>query len=540
MINDCSGQNYCVMKSAIDISENHLMLLSTLELEEVAEAVCSIVMQIAQPKAVGILIWDEDLETFNENLVFGPRRKDFTKFAESFAEEALDMLDDNNKAVQEVPAAGLPNELSPVYCYRIENGKSRAAFLLVAGDAEVESTQLEENLQQYPLFQALSNAWEVRELKRENERLRTRYEELEQQNSLLEEQTRKLIHETMAKDSLRTQHVDRERLVYEISNAVRSSLEIHSVLQTSVNRIGATFHLSRCLLMRPTEEGELAVFEWHDPLIHPVKSMFATEAGKQFTETAFSKKAPHDFADPSTDEQTSFDKKFLREMGLLSGLLVPLMMRDRNIGTIFLQDCVTPRQWSIDNTALFGSLADQLAIAIENADLHEEKKMQAVTDGLTGIANRRHFTDVYNKEFERAKRYAETLSLIVVDLDFLKKINDTYGHQAGDEAIKAIGAVLSNSCRSVDLAARYGGEEFCLLLPNTDIDEAEQIAERLRGLISETIIEGPGKITASLGVANFPRHANEPEELFEAADAALYTAKANGRNKVSISTHHLK
>lgn len=127
------------------------------------------------------------------------------------------------------------------------------------------------------------------------------------------------------------------------------------------------------------------------------------------------------------------------------------------------------------------------------------------------------------------------MTLAVVDLDFLKKINDTYGHTAGDNAIKAVASVLSRSSRSIDVAARYGGEEFCLLLPNTLLEESMLIAERIRKLISETELEGKiGLVTASIGVANFPLHANDPDDLFKRADEALYKAKENGRNQVHV------
>ena len=157
---------------------------------------------------------------------------------------------------------------------------------------------------------------------------------------------------------------------------------------------------------------------------------------------------------------------------------MPLVMRTRVLGALFLQDLNVARDWSIDDISLIGSLADNLSVAIENAELHQERERQAVTDGLTGVANRRAFNDSLQKEFERAKRYDQPLSLVVVDLDFLKKINDKYGHSAGDEAIKSIGTVLRQSSRSIDFPARYGGEEFCLLLPNTEIEMAEQLAER--------------------------------------------------------------
>ncbi len=200
-----------------------------------------------------------------------------------------------------------------------------------------------------------------------------------------------------------------------------------------------------------------------------------------------------------------------------------------------MQECSTAREFSIDDTALLGSLADLLCVAIENADLHEEREQQAVTDGLTGVANRRHFNEMFAREFERARRYDQPLALIIADLDFLKKVNDTHGHQAGDEAIKAIARVMRESSRSIDLTARYGGEEFCLLLPNTDLDMAGQMAERIRKLINEQHLEGVGSISASIGVAGFPVHATEAEELFQQADAALYRAKQEGRNRVCIA-----
>lgn len=173
-------------------------------------------------------------------------------------------------------------------------------------------------------------------------------------------------------------------------------------------------------------------------------------------------------------------------------------------------------------------------MAIENAELHQEKERQAVTDGLTGIANRRSFGETLAREFERAKRYEQPLSLVVIDMDFLKVINDSFGHQIGDEAIRQIGRILKQSSRSIDLAARYGGEEFCLLLPNTEIKMAEQFAERLRRLINDVHIEGPGHISASMGVASYPLHASDPDALFRKADEALYEAKQAGRNLVKV------
>lgn len=532
------------MGHLVENVENQLALLSTIDLAEVMQTVARILLDAGEAKAVSILMWDEDLESFGEREVFGPKKKEFAKFVEAVAEVSESDNLFNGKITGELDideiSAKLPSELESVIYHKLEDSDGRCGLILIAGvepeDTGEISEKLSEEIGRYPILHALRNAWEVRELRRENDRLRSLYEEMEQQNSMLEEQTRKLIHDTMAKESLRTRHMEQAKLLYEISNAVRSSLEIMQVLQTSVAKIGVQFGLSRCLILRPVVGlDDVAVSEYHHPSVESISKLFSEKDGKEFLQVALERTAPHDFGDPTMECDRYFNNSLIKQMSMLSGLLVPIIMRDRAIGAMLLQDCQTPRHWSIDDTAFFGSLADNLAVAMENADLHEEKKLQAVTDGLTGVSNRRHFNEMFQKEFERAKRYAEPLSLIIVDLDFLKKINDTYGHQAGDEAIRSIGKVLSQSCRSIDLPARYGGEEFCLLLPNTDLEMAAVIAERLRKLINETEIEGPGNISASIGLANYPMHASEPDALFMRADEALYKAKQSGRNRVCIS-----
>jgi diguanylate cyclase (GGDEF)-like protein len=527
------------MGHLVENVEKQLALLSTVDLDEVVETVADIILAAGDAKAVSILIWDPDLESFSDKEVFGPRKKEFAKFVEAVSDSDSDNLFNGRPAgeldIDEI-SVKLPVDLESVVYHKLEDAEGRCGVILIAGVDPEDAEELSEQISRYPILYALRNAWEVREMRRENERLRSLYEEMEQQNSMLEEQTRKLIHDTMAKESLRTRHMEQAKLLYEISNAVRSSLEIMQVLQTSVAKIGVQFGLSRCLILRPVAGGDdVAVSEYNHPSVESIASLFYEDAGREFLQVALDRTAPHDFGDPSQECDRVFNNALIKQMNMLSGLLVPIIMRDRSIGAMVLQDCQTPRQWSIDDTAFFGSLADNLAVAMENADLHEEKKLQAVTDGLTGVSNRRHFNEMFTKEFERAKRYAEPLSLIIVDLDFLKKINDTYGHQVGDEAIRSIGNVLSQSCRSIDLPARYGGEEFCLLLPNTDLDMAEVIAERLRKLINETEIKGPGTISASIGLANYPLHANETDSLFMRADEALYKAKQSGRNRVCVS-----
>jgi len=524
------------MHSVEEIFNNKVRLLSNIELDEVLSTAAEVISEVCQPQALAILMWDPDLEAFADRFLFGPRKKDFAKFVEGYEEE-----DPSDKRIFELDLddldVKLPKELEPVLCYRIAKDRDLCACVLIAGAAEEDEQELLEDLGHYPFLTALSNAWEYRELQRENSRLRNQYEEMEQRTSNLEDQTVKLIHDITAKDSIRTKQVERDRLIYWISNAVRSSVHIQQVLDITVKNVGTTLGVSRCLLLRSVDTADqLNVIEFTQEFAPSVKHLFFSDAGLQFTSTALSKTSPHDLTDPSLDSQGAYNREFLQQLGIRSGLIVPMVMRETVLGVLFLQDCLEPRNWTIDDVSMIGSLADNLAVAIENAELHQERERQAVTDGLTGVANRRSFNDTFGREFERARRYSEPLSLVVIDLDFLKKINDTFGHQAGDEAIKAIGRLLKQSSRAVDLPARYGGEEFCLLLPNTEIDMAEQLAERLRRLIAEVDVEGPGHISASIGVASYPLHADDPDILFQCADEALYQAKQSGRNQVKVAT----
>ena len=179
--------------------------------------------------------------------------------------------------------------------------------------------------------------------------------------------------------------------------------------------------------------------------------------------------------------------------------------------------------------------AKQTELAITVAGLFEEVKQQAVTDSLTGLYNRRYFEDNIIKEAERSLRLKQPFSLVSLDLDFLKKINDTYGHQYGDVAIKTIANVLKHEARSIDIPARIGGEEFSVLLSGVDSKGGFIAAERIRKSIENQVIDNIGHVTASIGVATFLEHSDRIDELVEMADRAMYQAKLNGRNQVKLA-----
>jgi diguanylate cyclase (GGDEF)-like protein len=158
----------------------------------------------------------------------------------------------------------------------------------------------------------------------------------------------------------------------------------------------------------------------------------------------------------------------------------------------------------------------------------------AFTDHLTGLANRRRFERQLEREVSRTKRFGHPFALLMLDIDHFKLLNDTHGHQAGDDAIRRIGKVLQAGTRGIDVAARIGGEEFAIVLVETSLRGGVEVAERLRVAVTDIEIPQGGHITASFGVAECPSSAQTASEILKAADVALYQAKGNGRNQVKV------
>jgi len=225
----------------------------------------------------------------------------------------------------------------------------------------------------------------------------------------------------------------------------------------------------------------------------------------------------------------------------------------RDIPVIMLtgQDQIQQKIYGLDTGASdyltkpfnHGELIARVRVQLKVKQLQDELKIAkqrykelSVTDFLTQIYNRRHFMDLFNLEFARSKRYGLDLSLIIMDIDNFKHINDTYGHLQGDKVLREISAIIKTVIRTNDTFARYGGEEFVLMLPQTNLDGSLQVAEKIRQKIEEKNFEGPGRITISLGAACYPCLAIEEQEaLIKAADNALYEAKRRGKNCVAAA-----
>ncbi len=218
---------------------------------------------------------------------------------------------------------------------------------------------------------------------------------------------------------------------------------------------------------------------------------------------------------------------------------MPLLSKDRLCGVLNLHNKEIDGL-DEDDKKMARAVANQVAVAIENTQLYEQAKMQSITDELTGLANRRHFQDLLQREIVHAQRYSSNISMIMADIDHFKKYNDTHGHLQGDIALKKVANILLQNTRGIDLAARFGGEEFVILLPKTTIAGARTTAEKLREIIEveafeeEEISQPEGKLTISLGIASYPEHTDDMEQLLDLADQALYQAKKNGRNQICI------
>ena len=208
----------------------------------------------------------------------------------------------------------------------------------------------------------------------------------------------------------------------------------------------------------------------------------------------------------------------------------------QNIFSGFLSVFSPRKELKDDELSFLNLFARQIELAITIANLFETVKKQAVTDHLTNLFNRRFFEDALHREATRSLRNKQPFCLIGLDLDHLKRINDTYGHTMGDKAISTIASVINKNARSIDIASRYGGEEFFIILPGIDAKGALIAAERLRSSIEAAEVEGlPEGITASLGVASFMEQTTNIDELFEICDKAMYVSKQNGRNRVTLA-----
>ncbi len=231
------------------------------------------------------------------------------------------------------------------------------------------------------------------------------------------------------------------------------------------------------------------------------------------------------------DEKVSFETRSI--------VCVPVRSRERVLGVIQLVNTLHQGAFAQEDLAILQTVADFVAIAIENARNFDRVRELTVTDDLTGLFNSRHFSEILDYEFERARRYMTDLSLIFIDLDRFKGVNDNHGHLVGSRLLSEIGTLIKSRIRRVDMGIRYGGDEFVILAPATDKKGGITLAEKLRKAIRDyPFLADDGTrihLTASFGVASFPEDARSQADLIRKADVAMYEAKGMSRDAVAAA-----
>jgi diguanylate cyclase (GGDEF)-like protein len=220
----------------------------------------------------------------------------------------------------------------------------------------------------------------------------------------------------------------------------------------------------------------------------------------------------------------------------------PLVLGGRKIGVLNVADKIGGSAYDDVDLSLIDIIGPQIATALERAGWQErasEFRLMSVTDAGTGLLNRRYLEERLNEELNRSRRYNYPMSFLMIDIDDFKNYNDVNGHPAGDQALKITAHGLKSELRLEDVACRYGGEEFCILLPQTPINEAAAIAERIRRKIADTLYpygknQPSGKVTISIGISTLSRHVDTSAAVIEAADRALYSAKGKGKNRIEF------
>jgi diguanylate cyclase (GGDEF)-like protein len=217
-------------------------------------------------------------------------------------------------------------------------------------------------------------------------------------------------------------------------------------------------------------------------------------------------------------------------------IVVPLICHERVVGVLNLADKIHADCFSRQDIALTELFGQLVGASIGNVKLFEKMQRQATTDGLTGLANHKRLYELLERELWRSRRYGGHISLIMVDIDNLKKINDEFGHRAGDKVIKTISTTIKKCIRQIDTAARYGGDEFAVILPNTSLAEAVVVAERMVELAANSPITWENEqipLSISVGLGQYDS-AHSPEDITSRSDQALYLAKQAGKNTVRI------
>jgi diguanylate cyclase (GGDEF)-like protein len=324
----------------------------------------------------------------------------------------------------------------------------------------------------------------------------------------------------------RDRHVAELAALLDISQAGGGAADERDLAGVLAGKLRTAAQMDACLISRWDEETGRIVPIGADgrPLIGPTGDLAAQRTLRQ----VLLNDEPR-WLDPSVETMDTIELERLRALGGAAILLLPLSAAGRVVGLVEFISDVGGHRFREGETALLRTMANQAAAALENARLVRKLRDAAETDLVTGVYSHRHLQDRVRQETARAARAHSPLSLLMVDLDDFKRVNDEHGHQAGDRVLRSIAGALRAAVRTSDVVARYGGDEFVVLMPDTDDAEARQVARRASAAVAELahpMADGSVvRVTCSVGLALHPRDGHTGRALLQAADAAMYTDK---------------
>jgi diguanylate cyclase (GGDEF)-like protein len=318
----------------------------------------------------------------------------------------------------------------------------------------------------------------------------------------------------------------RADVMVEITSSISTSLNSQEILHLIVTRLREVFDAKECSILRLDSKQRM------------VQVMVRSGEG-QAPDKPIDIEGRPELLQAYNSRELIFLPEVTRDDVDQSVVAAPMLVQDSVLGLIYVSLDRNRKSLSEADERFFKVMSGTAANALRNAQMFEEMEHRARTDFLTGLPNHRFFQSTLSVELGRAQRNNHPLSLLIIDLDFLKEVNDRFGHPSGDMVIRSVAETIRNSCREFDFAARYGGEEFTVILPETPLSGAIQVADRIRERIASLVFTGIGTITASIGASNFPLNALGKEDLIRVADQALYVAKNNGRDRVAYFNYQL-
>jgi diguanylate cyclase (GGDEF)-like protein/putative nucleotidyltransferase with HDIG domain len=344
---------------------------------------------------------------------------------------------------------------------------------------------------------------------------------------------------SMEKEYLREQLREREEELSVINNSsmiLASSLDIQEIFGSFVEELKKVVDVTWASIVLIDEDEFVCV-----ALSAPESSAYqiGDRVPMERTGTAWVVSQKKPFIEPDLAVEKYFTtSEFFYEHGLRSTAYLPLIAKGKIIGS-FILCSKTPHAFVQRHVRLLEQLASQIAMPLENSQLYARAEKKARVDELTGLYNRRSLDEMIDSEISRHSRYGGTFSLAILDLDSFKAYNDTYGHLAGDDLLKIIGNNIKSALRTSDYAFRYGGDEFAVLLPQTTVDAALSVLERVREKIGVDIDPDKINITASIGVASWPDDGISHTDIIASADVTLYRAKRSGGNQTLCASGSL-